>query len=47
MVHIDSRPMDWGKGNYKLSEALLLMLHEVGIFPLWEAASQEQRNAWS
>ena len=25
----------------------MLKLHEVGIFPLWEAASQEKRNAWS
>ena len=25
----------------------MLKLYEVGIFPLWEATSQEQRNAWS
>ena len=47
MVKIEEDPWIGAKGNYKLSEALLLKLHEVGIFPLWEAASQEQRNAWS
>ena len=47
MVQIEEDPQIGAKGNYKLSEALLLKLHEVGIFPLWEAASQEQRNAWS
>ena len=47
MVQIEEHPWIGAKGNYKLSKALLLKLYEVGIFPLWEAASQEQRNAWS
>ena len=47
MVQIEEDPWIGAKGNYKLSEALLLKLHEVGIFPLWEARSQEQRNSWS
>ena len=47
MVQIEEDPRIGAKGNYKLSEDLLLKLHEVGIFPLWEVASQEQRNAWS
>ena len=47
MVQIEEDPQIGVKGNYKLSKALLLKLYEFGIFPLWEAASQEQRNAWS
>ena len=47
MVQIKEDPWIMAKGNYKLSKALLLKLHEVGIFPLWEATSQEKRNAWS
>ena len=47
MVQIEEHPWIGAKGNYKLSEDLLLKFHEVGIFPLWEATSQEQRNAWS
>ena len=47
MVQIEEDPWIGAKDNYKLSESSLLKLHEVGNFPLWEAASQEQRNAWS
>ena len=46
MVQIEEDPWVGAKGNYKLYEVLLLKLHEVGIFPLWEVATQEQRNAW-
>ena len=45
MVQIEEDPWIGAKGNYKLSEALFLKLHDIGIFPLWEAPSEEQRNA--
>ena len=39
MVQIEEDPWIGAKGNYKLYEALLLKLHEVGNFPLWEDSS--------
>jgi hypothetical protein len=45
-VHLEEDPWIGCKGDFRLSEALLSVLHNQGIFILEDAASNNGRNVW-